>query len=286
MTISLVLLLLGAASAVADPPTDAATPAAPANEIERVITPRSQQFRLRSRGGREYLIQVAEPKDGPPKTGYPVIYALDGNAVFATFAEAVRVQRRGAPMLVVGIGYPSDDPFDSSRTYDFTPVQDPAEHRCRFPRKAGRAGRVPDIYRRRFEAAHREKIQGEPRSPDSLRTFLGWLFALHVLYTRPDAFQIYAAGAPSIWWNDQSILAEERAFFDKKGAKADVFLFVGERDGRHMVHDATRLADRLAPLSAHGLRLYFQVFEGEDHVSVLPAAISRAHRIAADGGNR
>src|SRR5262249_22194676 len=111
---------------------------------------------------------------------------------------------------------------------------------------------------------------------------LGGLFVLHVLYTHPEAFQTYVAGSPSLWWNDQSILAEERAFVEKQGAKVDLFLFVGDRDAKHMVLDARRLSERLAPLGAHGTRVYFQSFEGEDHVSVLPAAISRAFRIAVD----
>jgi hypothetical protein len=48
------------------------------------------------------------------------------------------------------------------------------------------------------------------------------------------------------------------------------------------VHDARRLAERLAPLAAHGTRVYWQLFDDEDHLSVLPAAICRALRLVAE----
>ncbi len=268
------------------------TPAAsekgtPSTEIERVVTPRSRQFNLRSRESqREYRIQVAEPKDGPPKSGYPVIYALDGNAVFATLAEAARVQRRGTPMLVVGIGYPSDDPFDSARTYDLTPERAASESDADSKEKTGGEEAFFKFIQEEVKPLIEERYKVNRQRQTLFGHSLGGLFTLHVLFAHPDAFQTYAAGAPSLWFDDQSILNEERAFIERKGVKADLFLFVGDRDARHMIHDATRLSERLAPLSVHGLRVYFQVFEGEDHVSVLPAAISRAYRIAADGGSR
>lgn len=281
------VLLIGAASAFADEPaTTAETPPAPPAVMERVITPRSQQFTLKSRDGREYRIQVAEPKDAPPKSGYPVIYALDGNAVFATFAEAARVQRRGTPILVVAVGYPSDEPFDSDRTYDFTPERRPQNADSDSKEKVGGQHAFLAFIQDELKPLIEKKFKVNRDRQTLFGHSLGGLFVLHVLYTHPEAFQFFAAGSPSIWWNDQSILGEEREFIEKKGAKVDTFLFVGDRDAKHMVHDATRLADRLGPLGGHGLRLYFHVFEGEDHVSVLPAAISRAYRIAADGGSR
>ncbi|HEY4308762.1 MAG TPA: alpha/beta hydrolase-fold protein [Pirellulales bacterium] len=249
--------------------------------VEPAIIPRSHQFSLRSRDGtREYRIQVAEPKSGPPKSGYPVVYALDGNAVFGTFAETARVQRRG--VLIVGIGYPSDAPFDAAREYDFTPLRTTKDDDSDSAPKTGGQEEFLSFIQEVLKPAIEQRFKVNRSRQTLFGHSLGGLFVLHVLYTRPDTFHTYAAGSPSMWWNDQAILAEERAFFEKKGAKADLFLFIGDRDARHMVHDATRLSERLTPLTAYGTRVYFQVFESEDHVSVLPAAISRAFRLAAD----
>src|SRR3546814_15077313 len=41
---------------------------------------------------------------------------------------------------------------------------------------------------------------------------LGGLFALHMLYSHPGAFRTIIAASPSIWWDNQAILSEERAF--------------------------------------------------------------------------
>lgn len=57
----------------------------------------------------EYRMMIASPKDEPPPNGYAVIYALDGDALFQTLAETVKLQTRKPkgfdPILVIGIGY-------------------------------------------------------------------------------------------------------------------------------------------------------------------------------------
>lgn len=258
----------------------AASPSdASSTEDGPVTIPRSHQFTLRSRAGREYRIQVAVPKAGPPTAGYPVIYATDGNAVFATFAEAVRAQR-AASMLIVGIGYPSDAPFDVARVYDLTPLRQGEKSDTDSEDNTGGQEEFFAFIQDELKPFIESRFKVNRERQTLFGHSLGGLFVMHILYTHPEAFQTYAAGAPSLWWNNQAILSEEKAFIEKQGAKVDLFLFVGERDARHMVLDATRTADRLAPLSAHGLRVYFQVFDEEDHVSVLPTAISRTYRIA------
>src|SRR3546814_5939847 len=65
---------------------------------------------------------------------------------------------------------------------------------------------------------------------------LGGLFALHMLYTRPGAFRTIIAASPSIWWDNQAILAEERAWRTRveQGAAPTrgtrLLLIAGERE--------------------------------------------------------
>jgi uncharacterized protein len=127
----------------------------------------------------------------------------------------------------------------------------------------------------------------------------GGLFTLHALFTRPHLFDSYIAASPSIWWNECFVLDEERAFsaVRDRPRNLDVLITVGgceqelvpaEASGvdrawraewkrqNRMVDNARELAARLARLAEQDVRVAFQEFAGEDHVSVIPAAISRA----------
>lgn len=79
---------------------------------------------MRSAQGKTYRIIVAPPP-GPAKAGgYPAIYVMDGNAWTPRVAEVVRANRlysvisRTEPAVVVGIGYPTELPFDGVRRLD------------------------------------------------------------------------------------------------------------------------------------------------------------------------
>lgn len=75
---------------------------------------------------------VAWPRVGKPRTdGYPVVYVFDGNTMFASVAQ----RARGAGLVVelkqaviVGVGYPTDDPavIERERIFDLSPPATPA----------------------------------------------------------------------------------------------------------------------------------------------------------------
>ncbi|HEY1599940.1 MAG TPA: alpha/beta hydrolase-fold protein [Pirellulales bacterium] len=254
-----------------------------------VTLPKTQAFALTSRvGKREYRILVAEPDNSPPATGYSVIYVLDGNAAFATMVDIARTQRRGGA-IIVGIGYPGDVPFDPRRTYDFTPSSKRDKLGALFgasEEPTGGQDEFLDFIDNELKPTIEKRFEVNRGRQTLIGHSLGGLFVLHVLFTRPQSFQNYVAGSPSIWWNDQSVLEEERRFHANGAAKVDLLVFVGELETTYMVQDARRLAERLGPLSAAGLRVYFTPFENENHVSVLPAGLSRAYRLALDGSDR
>jgi predicted alpha/beta superfamily hydrolase len=135
----------------------------------------------------------------------------------------------------------------------------------------------------------------------------GGLFALHTLFTRPQAFDAYVAGSPSLWFNDRHVMDEARVFAALPHASRNVALFLGvggleqtltpsEENGpqaeqrrarkaeNRMVDNARDLADLLRPLATNGLRLEFRKFEGDDHASVVPPLLSRglSFALAAD----
>lgn len=75
----------------------------------------AQEYALTSpETGKTYRIQVSAIGEAPEE-GYPVLYALDGEAVFPIVSLAARgmfmraAEHQAAPLLIVGVGYFGED---------------------------------------------------------------------------------------------------------------------------------------------------------------------------------
>ena len=274
------------------PPCDDLVLGAPA-----VAIPRSASRVLCGSDGQSYVLHLAWPSEPPPAVGYPVIYALDGNAVFGTMVETIRLRSRRAdatgvvPAVVVGIGYEIDGPYDRERrARDYT------------PERAGGA----DVFRRFIEHDVKPAVQASlPIDPMRQTLFghsLAGLFVLHTLLVTPRAFETYIAVSPSIWCDRSGLAAAIDDVESDAGQPlrdARVMLTVGEyeqvlapwqsgdeaediarrRRERRMVDDARDLSVRLAGLVRHAA---FDLFAGEDHASTVTVSISRSVRFCLD----
>ncbi|WP_407640162.1 alpha/beta hydrolase [Bacillus massiliglaciei] len=239
---------------------------------------------------RRYEIQVHYPDVPAPSTGYPVIYVLDGNAWSHTLYEAVRLQSRRAektgvnPAVIVGIGYPETMDFHPRRVFDFTPpgqkLELPLRPNGRPWPEAGGAKEFMAFLEHRIKPAIEEKYAVDPEKQTLFGHSLGGLFVLYAFFTNHQMFRSYMACSPSIWWNNQDIIKAEKVFASSKAkarmkACAPLFLTVGSLEKDHMVKDARELAARL---TGYGCRTDFIEALGENHMSVVPAVISRALR--------
>ncbi|MEC0228905.1 alpha/beta hydrolase [Paenibacillus alba] len=272
--------------------------AAAQNSHEAFSLPNTQQFLLHSEAReRPYRIFVATPTQEAPPLGFPVIYLLDANALFGTIVEAMRVQGRRpektgvSPAIIVGIGYPTDEPFDDSRYYDFTmPTSDevlqalPVRNKEHVWPKVGGA----EDFRAFIEQELKPRIERDyPIDTNAQALFghsLGGLFVLQTLLTKPHSFQSYVAGSPSIHWNKELLRQQEEQFpslLQQNTAKIDLLITVGELEGSHpsgMNSNAREFYNRFSLLSKEELHVAYHEFEGEGHVSVLPALVSRMLR--------
>ncbi|GIP56292.1 alpha/beta hydrolase [Paenibacillus woosongensis] len=270
--------------------------------------PNTEYWDMRSTAAnRDYRIFAFKPEEAPPSGGYPVIYLLDGNALFATMVDAVRAQSRVqkktgvCPAVVIGIGYPGDALFDPARYYDYTmPTQPdqiiPGPEGKPWPELGGVSEFIdfieqdlkPEVERQFPIDGGRQAVLGHS---------LGGLFVLQALFDQPHLFQNYIAGSPSIHWNKSYMAEAEQRFVSRMGQgagqadsssrpqKLSLLITAGELEQSHpsrMVENASGLADRLAKLAEQGseLRVEYCEFAGESHISVLPALISRAVRFA------
>jgi predicted alpha/beta superfamily hydrolase len=279
---TLALLLCGAALIAPAARALAADPAPPPG----YVLPETQWWDIQAAHGETYRIYISMPAGEPPKGGYPVLYVLDGNAMFAGFAEARRIQGvypgGASGMIVVGVGYPGGQLYERRRVGDFTPPIS-SSALAEYHRKDPQGGRPrfeaflidqlrPEIARRYPVNTARESLFGHS---------LGGLFALHVLYSRPEAFHTITAASPTLWWDDQMILAEEAAFRKRLASDAPpkrvprLQLLVGENEEAPVtVVDVSALAARLEPLSGSGLRSRFELLAAEGHLTAPHRAIT------------
>lgn len=249
--------------------------------------PATQVLDMASDTGKPYRIMVSYPESEPPESGFPVLYVLDGNASFAAFAETRRIQEYGdlGKAIVVGVGYRTDKPYDEARNEDFIVMDNPPSGK-RLGRTAGKSGRDEFLDfltgKLRTEIGKRYRI-----NPDRQALFghsFGGLFALHALYTRPQAFHSIVAASPSLEL-DEGVLRDERAFVarledGKVGKTSRLMIVVGERDIDDDPEPARALADRLDRLSGLGMRVRFRSYETEGHMTVAARAVTDVLRFA------
>ena len=231
-----------------------------------VSIPNSRRVRFTSSvNGRDYVVSIALPLHAPPPEGYPVLYVLDPHFVLGTAVDAARVS---APdVVVVGIGYPLDDPDFVDRTVGGVkhalpdslrnlPQQTLAvwtlrTHDLTLPATAEvrRTGSAPEVAELSASLsggldAFLEVIEREvkPRVAKEARVdagrealfghSLGGMAVLHALFTRPDAFDQFIAASPSIWaapalWEEQQAFANRVSHGRQAPA---ILLTVGARE--------------------------------------------------------
>jgi uncharacterized protein len=271
----------------------------------------ASQFDLASKiSGRTYRIFVYKPLVPAPPSGYPVVFVTDCNGMFPLAAAQMAIMGlAGKGAIVIGIGYPTDEFMKPMmlRYRDLTPVTaDKTLFDTQPPLAEADQGGASELFYRFITEELRPAVSASYPIDTQRETLyghsLGGLFVLGVMFKHPESFNNYIASSPSIWWDNKSVLKEESGFLAKaKSAKHHirVLICVGAKEQdpysqappgnlplsevnkkiaeAHMVDNARELAKRLAQSGAKsGFVVRFQDFSTEDHLSVIPASISRA----------
>jgi hypothetical protein len=251
-----------------------------------VVLPQTHGLAFVAPGGAEYRLLVGIPSVPAPAAGFPVLIVVDGDALFPTALSAARLQGGRpevtgvGPAVILGIGYPGAAPFDAER-----------RRRDLLPADGG-ADRFLDLIEggilaqvERFAPIDRARLSLAGHS-------FGGLFSLYALFARPGLFRSYVAGSPSIWWEERAILKTRERFLRLPVAANAPRLLIAvggdEQNGdeRRDPQRAARLrmarmldnaAEMAGALTASGrVACEHVVFAGENHISVLPAMLSRA----------
>jgi len=237
-----------------------------------------------------------------------VLYVLDGNVLFGTYAAAVRTKalaRESEPAVVVGIAS-GEGEHAAERTLDFTISQRSAREKAVVTemspdQKVGGA----ESFFRVIQQEIRPRVVKVAPVDDQRASLLGWslggLFVTHTFFAHPDAFVSFVAVSPSIWFNERAVLREIPAFKARVAQNhlhPRFYLAVGSREGElppsrlktatspealrvemryyDMVHNPIAMNAMLAPWFGRiGTPLRFKVYRGDTHNS-MPWAVTNA----------
>lgn len=257
-----------------------------------VVLPHTEQRDIHSHHtGHDYRIFVSVPQRPAPPDGYPVIYVLDGNALFPILAVQADAREtrpdsasRGS-VVVVGIGYPGDALYDpNKRARDYTPPPLPGDASTAADPPNGGADKFLSFVQSELKPLIEARYRIDPHRQTLFGHSYGGLFTLYTLINQPNAFQQYVAASPSIWWNHRQLLRQREHLLSstERLEPTRVWLTVGgaekpatstspateherRRAERRMRTNLLAFSERLAPLDHHGLTRTLTIYPDADH---------------------
>ena len=264
----------------------------PSSEVRRVTSKHVEQT---------FEVSVGLPAGYDPQLSYPVLYLLDPALSFGTATECTRLLALGRELpklIVVGIGYPDANTPEvlALRSRDYTPTGGPENAnaiRAGVPGpipepQPGGAGNFLSFLREELFAEIDAAYASDPEDRAFFGDSLGGLFGGYTLFHKPDTFRRYVLGSPSLWWDHEITFEYEEAYAAAhEDLAARVFMSVGaleepgpsrESELARMVSNVRRMSETLEGRRYPGLDLTTHYFEGETHLSVLPATLSRGIR--------
>jgi len=248
--------------------------------------------------GQTYEIHVMVPvskKDGSEK--FPVLYMTDANGGIPV-SQITRNMQTLAELprfIVVGIGYPVDNVFQSLylRQRDLTPSK---MERARYfmpiegivdvksGKKMGGASEFLAFIQDELKPFINASYRTIPEESGYFGHSLGGLFGLYVLFHKPDSFNRYVIGSPALWWDNEIIFSQARDFLKNHDTlNANVYMAVGGMEEirvpeKHYVSNVYKMDALLRSKPLSGFTLKTELFPGEGHASVFGLFHSRGLR--------
>lgn len=235
-----------------------------------------------------FRLHRALPAGAPPEQGWPVLWMLDGNAVFNRLPAPLLASFPG--LAVVGVGYPVPEEFAvTARIRDYTPAAaGPAADRRHPERVTGGDDAFRAALLGPLRAAAASGTRLDPRRAALWGHSYGGLFTLATLFATPGAFATSIAVSPSVDFGDGTLARLAAEARPVPAGDARVLVLLGDREARN---DTARpsvprpspatlaLAARLAERS--DLRVETRVLAGLGHGATLAASFPDALAAAA-----
>lgn len=208
------------------------------------------------------------------KTNYPLIIINDVKYGLP-IASGIMHLMGGVDIkeaILVGISYSKGDSGDLSRTRDYTPtntLERPGSGQAKNYMQFIGDQVIPEI----------KKYY---RIDDNNKVFVGHSFGgllgIYILFNKPEMFDHYVLGSPSLWYDDKVMFDLEAKYAAQhKDLEANVVSYVGSKENnyRTMVDDLLDFEKILRSRQYPGLKLHVEVLADETHYSVFPALLSK-----------
>jgi predicted alpha/beta superfamily hydrolase len=249
---------------------------------------------------RDYQVFIALPESyRSANRRYPVVFVTDAGYAFPVARSIAQRLHKHAGLeeaIVVGLSYAKGDSPVYSRRRDYTPTA---------PAVGGytsdMAGRAPafgeaDAYGRFIATEVFPLIAAQYRADMHRKIFVGHsyggLLGVQLLLTRPDTFEHYILGSPSLWYDRGVMFGREQAYAKgHRDMRASVYFGIGGREtlaagkkrsrseeDADMVADLREFDAALGSRRYPGLKTRLEVFADEDHASVFPFLLTHGLR--------
>ncbi len=195
---------------------------------------------------------------------YPVVYVMDGsiNEDFIHIVGLVQFLNMYELMpktIVVGIA-------NVDRKRDFTYPTTIEKDKIDFPTTGG-SGRFIKFLEEEA-IPYIDKKYKTTASKTIIGQSLGGLLATEIFLKHPNTFNQYIIVSPSLWWDEESLLAIENPELSQK---TKVFVAVG-KEGKIMQRDAKKLANKIQKSKGGQLSVDFNYLPKENHATILHQA--------------
>jgi predicted alpha/beta superfamily hydrolase len=225
--------------------------------------------------GRTYQISVALPENyATSNETYPVLYAVDANIQFGTVVETAREQHQFGiipELIIVGIGYPVDRYAESQE--------------LRVGDICGRGDRdgFLEFIRQELIPLVELEFRANPAGRALYGHSCGGLFALHALFEGDGTFESFIAGSPAT----RRVRPLESTYAESHNSlRAQLFVSSGLLLDEPFPENPTDIMEFVTILESRnysGLQIKSAYFEDENHITVIPATISRGLRAIYEG---
>lgn len=219
---------------------------------------------------RELNIYLPSSYSSDSSKTYPVIYLLDGSrdedfihisgiVQFGSFSWINMIPES----IVVGIG-------NVDRKRDFTyPSQNELDQK-EFP-TSGKSKKFIDFLEKELQPY----VDSSYRTTE-LKTIigqsLGGLLCTEMFFKKPKLFDNYIIVSPSLWWDDEKLLAEQPVSFESNKS----IYIAGGKEGETMERTAKELYNKLKESKDPNMNLFYEFLEDKTHGDALHNAVYSA----------
>jgi len=242
--------------------------------------------------GKDYQLYMSFPKSYSTKDtiSYPVLYVLDGSIAFPSIKGTKNALdlygNEIEDVIIVGIGSGFNTrSWFISRAYDYTTSIDTASDRIMekqygVPEGTLKSGGAEEFLKclkteiipfidKHYKTNTDRGISGHS---------FGGLFAAWCLINSDGYFTRFGISSPSLWWDNGKLLNQGAIQFTNNKTwelpPSKVFICVGKNEG-NMVPLMEKFKSYLETADYENIDLIWQIFDGESHLSVWPASISK-----------